>query len=108
MAGAAQIDVSELAEWRSAGTDHVLLDVREAWEVETASLDGALAIPMQEIPARLAELPKTGPLVVMCHHGGRSQQVTMWLRAQGFDNALNLTGGIDAWAREVDGETPRY
>jgi rhodanese-related sulfurtransferase len=104
----ASIDVSELADWRQSGAAHVLLDVREPWEIDVAGLPGALAIPMQEIPNRLAEIPKSGPLVVMCHHGGRSQQVTNWLRAQGYDNALNLTGGIDAWSREVDGATPRY
>lgn len=108
MSDQGRIDVAELADMRRSGAEHVLLDVREPWEIETAGLPGALTIPMQEIPARLAELPEASPLVVMCHHGGRSQQVTNWLRAQGYDNAVNLTGGIDAWSREIDGATPRY
>lgn len=90
----------------------VLLDVREAWEVERAAIPappgGALHIPMGEIPARLAELPRERPLLCVCHHGMRSLQVTLFLRHQGFENALNVAGGIDAWSLQIDPGVPRY
>lgn len=103
-----EIDVATLASWREAGRPHAVLDVREPWEVAVASLEGALLVPMGEVPARLGELPGDAPLVVLCHHGGRSLRVTLWLRGRGFDNAVNLAGGIDAWSREVDPAVPTY
>lgn len=88
----------------------LLLDCREAEEVAVARIEGALWIPMREIPARLAELGEdhSRPIVVYCHHGGRSRQVTQFLRRQGFRNAQNMTGGIDAWSQLVDPTVPRY
>ena len=90
----------------------VLLDVREAWEVQTASMSvpGATTvhIPMNEVPQRLAELDAQQPLLSLCHHGMRSQQVAMFLDRQGFTQVFNVTGGIDAWSREVDPAVPRY
>lgn len=86
----------------------VLLDVREPWELATARLPGSLDIPMGEIPARLDELARDRHLIVMCHHGMRSLQVTMFLKHQGFQSVSNLAGGIDAWAREVDPSIPTY
>lgn len=103
-----EIDVLELAAWRSAGRPHVVLDVREPWEVEICALPDSRSLPMGQVPERLAEVPKDGTLVVLCHHGMRSRQVTGWLRAQGFGNAVNLSGGIDAWARVVDPSIPVY
>ncbi len=109
MAGEAlEIDVATLAAWREAGRPHAVLDVREPWEVALAPFTGALAVPMGELPGRLAELPRDAPLVVLCHHGGRSLRVTYWLKAQGLSAAVNLRGGIDAWSSEIDATVPVY
>jgi rhodanese-related sulfurtransferase len=98
----------ELAEWRRDGVAHGLLDVREAHELAICEIEGAAHIPMAEIPARLAELPRDVPLVVMCHHGMRSRNVVNFLRRAGFANAVNLDGGIDDWAERVDQAMARY
>jgi rhodanese-related sulfurtransferase len=87
----------------------VLLDVREPWEVETASIAGATNIPMGDVPARAhQELDDESPILVMCHHGARSLSVAAWLRQQGFDKAQSVSGGIDAWSRSIDPTIPRY
>ena len=86
-----------------------LLDVREQWEAETASIPGATLIPMSEFTSRAhAELDPDKPYVVLCHHGARSLSVTMWLRNQGFESAQSLSGGIDQWSRTIDPTIPRY
>lgn len=105
-----EIDVKSLQELRASGASFLLLDVREPDEYATAKIEGALLIPMQQIPARLAELEphRHDHIVVQCHHGGRSLRVTHFLRAQGFAQAQNLAGGIDAWSLEVDPSVPRY
>ena len=102
------ITVRELANLRNAGAEHAILDVREAGELAICQLDGALHIPMAEVPARIAELPADRPLVVLCHHGVRSHMVVDFLRSAGLDNAINLDGGIEAWAWEIDRSMPRY
>ena len=102
------ISVRDLADMRSAGKEHAVLDVREARELAICRLDGALHIPMAELPARAEELPRDRLLVVVCHHGARSQMVVDFLRGAGFDNAVNLDGGIDAWACDIDQSMPRY
>ena len=93
---------------RGAGMEHRVLDVREARELEICQLEGALHIPMAEIQARIDDLPTSHPLVVVCHHGARSQMVVDFLRDAGFDNAVNLDGGIEAWASEIDRSMRRY
>ena len=93
---------------RRAGREHTVLDVREARELDICRLEGALHIPMAEIPARTDVLPTNQPLVVICHHGARSQMVVDFLRNAGFDNAINLNGGIEAWACEIDQSMRRY
>ena len=103
-----EITVSELARWRSEAKDFVLLDVREPDEIATASISGARLIPMREIPQRLAELPKHTPIAVICHHGGRSVRVASFLNAQGFNDVVNVDGGIDAFAEHIDPSIPRY
>ena len=103
-----EIDVLDLARWRDAGEPHLLVDVREPWEIEICALPDSRLLPMGQVPERLDELPRDQVLVVLCHHGMRSRQVTGWLRAQGFDKAVNLAGGIDAWARVVDRSVPVY
>jgi rhodanese-related sulfurtransferase len=102
------ISVRELADIRSAGKAHTVFDVREARELDVCQLEGALHIPMAEVSARIDDLPTDQLLVVICHHGARSQMVVDFLRGAGFDNAVNLDGGIDAWACDVDQSMPRY
>jgi rhodanese-related sulfurtransferase len=86
-----------------------LIDVREPWEFATAEIPGSLLIPMGDVAARAhQELDPDERLVVLCHHGMRSMNVTVWLRNQGFENAQSLRGGIDAWSAEVDPAVPRY
>ena len=103
-----EISVSQLKAKRDSGEAFMLLDVREPDEIAIASVAGATTIPMGEIPQHLDALPKEQPIVVMCHHGGRSAYVTNFLNANGFSNAVNLDGGIDAWAADVDQGVPRY
>jgi rhodanese-related sulfurtransferase len=90
----------------------LLLDVREPWEVQTAHVAPAgfdvVTIPMNEIPARLAELPQDRPIACLCHHGARSQRVAMFLAHQGYTDVANIAGGIDAWSQERDPAVPRY
>jgi rhodanese-related sulfurtransferase len=93
---------------RTGGSRHCLLDVREADELAICRLEGSLHIPMSDIPARINELPADHPLVVICHHGARSQIVVDFLRKAGFSNAVNLDSGIEAWACEIDPSMPRY
>ena len=104
----AEIAVDELKRRRDAGEDFVLLDVREANELASASIPGATWIPMGEIPARIGELPRDKPIVCMCHHGARSERVAQFLAANGYAEAVNLEGGIDAWSVAVDPSVPRY
>jgi rhodanese-related sulfurtransferase len=85
-----------------------LLDVRTHDEHELAHIDGALLVPMNEIPSRIDELDSEASWVVICHHGFRSMQVATWLVAQGFDVVTNLQGGIDRRSLEVDSNVPRY
>lgn len=86
----------------------LLLDVREPHELEISQLPQALHIPMGEVPARVDELSRDRPLVVMCRSGGRSAQVGQFLEHQGFDDVYNLAGGINAWAEEVDRSLATY
>lgn len=103
-----QISITDYAALRERGDDHILLDVREPQELATCRLEGSLDIPMMQVPQRVAELPRDRTIVVMCHHGGRSMQVTQFLLGQGFDNVLNLDGGIDQWSVQIDPSLPRY
>jgi rhodanese-related sulfurtransferase len=103
-----EISVHELARRHDAGEDFVLVDVREPDEIATASIPWAVAIPMGEIPARLGELPAGKPIAVMCHGGGRSARVTAFLNGNGFPDAVNVAGGIDAWSTSIDPGVPRY
>lgn len=97
-----QIDVEELARWRASEVPHVLVDVREPWETELCLIAGSVAIPLGQLPQRAAEIPTGSPVVVVCHHGGRSMQAVAWLRRSGRDDVTNLAGGVDAWARRID------
>lgn len=86
-----------------------LIDVREPWEFATAKIEGALLVPMGDVPGRAhQELDPDERLIVVCHHGMRSLNTAVWLRNQGFEQAQSLRGGIDAWSAEVDPTVPRY
>jgi rhodanese-related sulfurtransferase len=100
--------VEELAQWRKSGRDFVLLDVREPFELEQASLPGVTHVPMREIPARVSDLDRGAEIAVMCHYGGRSERVAQFLAMQGFTRVHNVEGGIDAYAERVDPSVPRY
>ena len=104
-----EISVDTLSRQLQSPTPPLLLDVREPWEAQTASIAGSILIPMGDLPSRAhQELDPDQPIVVLCHHGARSLNVTMWLRQQGFDHAQSLTGGIDHWSAVIDPAIPRY
>jgi rhodanese-related sulfurtransferase len=86
----------------------LILDVREPWEYSICHLDKSIHIPMNQIPARIQELESGQETVIICHHGIRSAKVGNFLLQQGFDKIINLEGGIDAWARDVDTSLSTY
>ena len=108
-----QLSVTELSTWLADTTRMapLLLDVREPWEVQTASMPGITNVPMNQIPARLDEVKELAgerDIVAICHHGGRSMQVAMFLEHHGLGPVHNLSGGINAWSLQVDPAVPRY
>lgn len=107
-----QIYPAQIAEWASQQAQRpILLDVREGWELQTASAQpealDLVHMPMQTIPARLDELDKTRPIACLCHHGSRSMQVAHFLTQHGFE-VVNVAGGIHAWSAQVDPAIPVY
>jgi rhodanese-related sulfurtransferase len=104
-----EISVAEARALVQAHPDRVqVLDVREPHELAICSIPGATHIPMRQIPAQAAALPRDRHLLVLCHAGVRSLRVTQFLRAQGFSAVSNIAGGIDAWAVEFDPAMRRY
>lgn len=109
-----QVPAAQFVQWQraKAGAKPVVLDVREPWEVETASVqaDGfeLKIIAMGEITVRLGELTQDRPIACLCHHGMRSMNVAAFLEQHGFEHLANISGGIDAWSAEVDPAVPRY
>ena len=104
-----EITPTEVKRRLEAGEELSLIDVRELAEHQICQIDGATLIPMRDVSQqfdRLEEAPM--PLIVFCHHGVRSLTVVSWLREQGLTECLSMTGGIDAWSREVDPTIPRY
>ena len=114
--GVPSCSVQEVAEMRADGTCPILLDVRETPELAMANLGSEVVyVPLSELAAQgLAALPSAvtddteSELVVFCHHGIRSAQVTAWLRSNGYSNAINMAGGIDAYASDVDASIGFY
>jgi len=107
------MDYEILPEEAKAKLDHgdefTLIDVREPWEFETSRIASAKLMPMGDVPARAhQELDPEDHIVVICHHGVRSMNVTAWMRQQGFEKAQSMRGGIDAWSRQVDPDVPLY
>ena len=104
-----EIDPESVQKMSKRGESFTLLDVREPWEFETARIQGAKLMPMGDIPSRAnQELDPEDHIVVYCHHGVRSMNVTAWLRQQGFEKAQSMAGGIDTWSRRVDPKLPVY
>ena len=101
-----EVDVVTAAQLLQQGA--LLLDVREASEVETCAVAGSRHIPMRQIPESLPDLPRDRLILVLCHSGGRSRRVTQYLRANGFAQVNNVAGGIDAWAEQIDPSLARY
>jgi rhodanese-related sulfurtransferase len=105
-----QISAAELSEWLADDSlqQPQLVDVREPWEADICQIQESVLIPMASIPVRAAELDPERPLVVICHHGGRSMQVAYFLERNGFGDVINLAGGVAAWADQVDPTMARY
>ena len=105
-----QLTPAQLKAWLDdAGRERpVLLDVRESWEVQICSIPGSLHMPMGEVPGRAGEIDADAPVVAICHHGGRSMQVGLFLEKNGHKKVHNLVGGVDAWSRTVDPSMPVY
>ena len=101
------MSANELAEHLKS-TNPLLLDVREPWEFDICHLNQSLNIPMAQIPQNLPRIAEAEECIVICHHGVRSLQVIQYLQQQSFDNLINLDGGVDAWARQVDINMPVY
>lgn len=85
-----------------------VLDVREPWELAAAPFPHALSVPLGELAWRWQEIPNYRPVVCLCHHGMRSMQAAAFLEQSGLTDVVNLSGGIDAWARQIDPDCPTY
>ena len=105
-----QLQATELQEWLADTTREqpLVLDVREPWEHEVCNIAGSRLLPMQDVPARVKELPADTDIVVLCHHGMRSLQVAQFLKQSGLERVFNLRGGIAAWAAQVDPDMSQY
>jgi adenylyltransferase/sulfurtransferase len=103
-----EITPAEVKQRLDRGEKLVLIDVRELWEFSVCRIEGAKLIPMGTVPANLQALDTDDEIVVYCHHGVRSLDVTVWLRGQGVDGAKSLAGGIERWSVEIDPNVPRY
>jgi rhodanese-related sulfurtransferase len=103
-----EISVQELKARRARGENPLVIDVREDWELQLARIPDVVHVPMNQIPARLADFSPQTETIVMCHAGGRSMRVAQFLANQGFTKVLNLSGGIAAWSDQVDATVPHY
>lgn len=106
-----ELSAGDLRDLLAAGRSEklVLLDVREPWEFEEASIEGSVLMPMGEVQTRAAqELDPKSRIIAICHHGQRSMSVMLWLREMGFEHTQSLRGGIDGWSTAIDPSIPRY
>ncbi len=92
----------------AARQDITLVDVREPAEHDTARIQGATLIPLRTLPQHVASLPREHEIILLCHHGMRSEMAGNFLLAQGFPRVSHMVGGIDAWSRDVDASVPLY
>ena len=102
-----KMQVTELASYLIRAKP-LLLDVREPWEFETCSIADSINIPMGQVPQNIERIRDAEECVVICHHGVRSAHVIQFLQQQNCENLVNLEGGVDAWARQVDLDMPVY
>ncbi len=86
----------------------LLLDVREPWEFDRACIEGSTLVPMRQIGDHIHTLNNDDEIIVICHHGIRSRVVCRFLESEGFSNVINLSGGVAAWAKDVDHQMPTY
>ena len=103
-----QITPQEIRQRQERNEELILIDVREPWERQTASIAPSSHILMADIPARLQELDPEQHIVIYCHHGMRSLSVAAWLRQQGYQKVQSMAGGIDRWSLQIDPKIPRY
>lgn len=99
---------TDLKQHLDNGAQPILLDVREPWEFEYCRIEGSELIPMGRIHLHLDDIDPSAEVVVICHHGIRSRQVAYYLETQGFEDVVNLEGGVERWAREVDPGMKQY
>jgi len=102
-----RMDAPQLAEYLK-NAKALLVDVREPWEFDICHLAGSINIPMGEVSHHLAQIASSEECVVICHHGVRSMQVIQYLHQQNIEHLINLDGGVDAWARQVEPDMPVY
>ncbi len=103
-----EITPREVKSMMDRGEKFLFVDVREKWEFEALWIEGAVLVPMGEIPTNLAKLEQADSIVLFCHHGIRSLDAAAWLRSQGITGAKSMAGGIDRWSAEIDSKVPRY
>jgi rhodanese-related sulfurtransferase len=105
-----QLSPTELAAWLKDDTSPspMLLDVREPWEFQVCHIEGSTLVPMNTIPSTINQLDDSRTIVCICHHGVRSMHVVRYLEQNGFEDVINLQGGISAWAAEIDPKMPTY
>jgi rhodanese-related sulfurtransferase len=103
-----QIEPKELKSKLDQGAKVLVVDVRELWEHQIATIAGATLVPLNSLPANMKVFENAEEVVIYCHHGMRSLNAAAWLRSQGVDGARSLTGGIERWSAEIDPSVPRY
>jgi adenylyltransferase/sulfurtransferase len=103
-----EITIEEAARLLLSPQPPVLIDVREPDEYKVCQIAGSKLIPLATVPERTAEIPKDLPVLIHCHHGGRSLRATQFLRSKGYTQVSNVKGGIDAWSLKIDPKVPRY
>jgi len=86
----------------------MLLDVREKWEFDLCHIPKSIHMPIAEVILRISELEKTNPIIIICHNGRRSLHIGLELIEKGFDNVINLKGGVDQWADDIDTSMTKY
>lgn len=102
-----RMNAAEFAEYLKNAAP-LLIDVREPWEFDICHIEHSRNIPMGQIPVHIEQLRDAGECAVICHHGVRSLNVIRYLKQQGIDGLINLDGGVDAWAREIDRDMALY
>lgn len=98
----------EVKELLDSGISLVLLDVREHWEFDYCKIPNSIHMPLSDVTKRISEFEKKDPIILICHNGRRSRHIGEELINMGFDNVINLKGGVDQWADDIDKSMPKY